>query len=227
MKRKSLILYRCEEGQVRTVFKNRHGRIIFLKLRENNTSYTIAECFYVDRKSRGKYYATPQKLKTKTFNKIKISYVLKSELDSSFCDIEVSEQYEYIGDIAFIDALLAELNRGYKFLIFIGDGKSINGIPERIGTRLKNRIHRGIYLSFSYCGDGKGKVDECCYYDKAYKSRQNVMPQMLSSVFIRYTGEEILKLVNNELNCDFTNIIFIVDGSIDIHTNKTALCGNV
>lgn len=34
-------------------------------------------------------------------------------------------------------------------------------------------------------------------------------------------------MVNYELNCDFTDIIFVIDNSIDVENNKAALCGNI
>ena len=52
------------------------------------------------------------------------------------------------------------------------------------------------------------------------------MPPMLSSIFVEFNKEAIIEMVNRELNCDFTHIIFITDNSIDI-ANKTALCGNL
>lgn len=53
------------------------------------------------------------------------------------------------------------------------------------------------------------------------------MPPMLSSIFVEYNKETIIEIVNRELNCDFSHIVFITDDSVDIEKNMTALCGNL
>lgn len=117
------------------------------------------------------------------------------------------------------------MQRKYNFLILIGEGDLINGIPIVIKTRLKNRIHRSIYIEMQY-QNGKGVITDCYYYDRKYKARKNVIPETLSTVFFEYNRQTILNIINNELNTAFTSIIFVTDGSIDID-NKVALCGNI
>lgn len=103
----------------------------------------------------------------------------------------------------------------------------INGVPEEITTRLKNRIHRSIYLKICHYKGELGVVSDCFYYDRKYKSREKVTPPELSSIFVKYSRDAVIDMVNYELNCDFTDIIFVTDDSIDIENNKTALCGNI
>ena len=117
------------------------------------------------------------------------------------------------------------MQRKYNYLIFIGGGELINGIPSVIKTRFKNRIHRSIYLEMRYC-NGRGVITDCHYYDRKYKERSKVVPEMLSTVFFEYNRQAILNIINNELNTAFTHIIFVTDSSLDIN-NEIALCGNI
>ena len=117
------------------------------------------------------------------------------------------------------------MRRKYNFLIFIGEGEPVNGVPYIIRTRLKNRIHRSIYIEMQY-RDGKGVITDCHYYDRKYKERTKVIPETLTTVFFEYNRQAILNIINNELKVAFTDIIFVTDGSLDID-NKVALCGNI
>lgn len=119
------------------------------------------------------------------------------------------------------------MQSGYKFLIFIGGGITVNGVPSEITTRLKNRLHRSIYLKLCHYKGELGIISDCFYFDRAYKSREKVIPAALTSVFVKYNRDAIIEVVNCELNCDFTDIIFVTDNSIDIENNSTVLCGNI
>lgn len=118
------------------------------------------------------------------------------------------------------------MEKNYNFLIFVGEGNPVNGIPSVIKTRFKNRIHRSIFLEMHYNCNGKGVITDCHYYDRIYKERDRVTPEALSTVFFDYNRQTILNIINNELNTAFTHIIFVTDGSIDID-NKQPLCGNI
>lgn len=84
-----------------------------------------------------------------------------------------------------------------------------------------------------FAGRIKIEVYRCCrsyirykLYDRAYKSREKVIPEMLTSVFFEYSREAVINLVNNELNTAFTDILCISDNSIDIE-NTTPICGHI
>ena len=99
----------------------------------------------------------------------------------------------------------------------------------KLHTRLKNKLHRSIYLELDYYDDdkeGRGVVKQCYYYDRQYRKRMTaVSPPTLVSCFFPYTREGILTLVNQELCCDFTHIL--VTEGIDLDSNTTPLCGAI
>lgn len=151
--------------------------------------------------------------------------VIAFELDRKYFGVEITDKFAALNTTEFIDLQLKTMQRKYNFLIFVGEGELIDGIPSILKTRFKNRIHRGIYLEMQY-RNGKGVITDCHYYDRTYKERSKVIPETLSTVFLEYNRQAILNIINNELNTSFTHIIFVADGSLDID-NKVALCGNI
>lgn len=151
--------------------------------------------------------------------------VIASELDRKYFGVKITDKFADLTKDEFIDLQFKAMQRKYNFLIFVGEGELIDGIPSVIKTRFKNRIHRSIYLEMQY-RNGKGVITDCHYYDRKYKERSKVVPQMLSTVFFEYNRQAILHIVNTELNTVFTHIIFVTDGSLDID-NEVALCGNI
>lgn len=227
MKKKIFLkLYTTGDATYRAIIKTVHSRLIYIELTIHKHVCSISDCFYIDRVRGGEYYAVPHKLITKKFSPDKLLCVISNELDRKYFGIEIVDSYSNLSKNEFIDHKLSEDKQGYKFLIFVGNGHTVNGIPEILQTRFKNMIHRVIYLELHYQSHGLGVVKECYYYDREYKSRNKVMPGSLSSVFFEYSRNGILKLVNNELNTLFTDIIFVTDNSIDINS-PLPLCGNV
>lgn len=225
MKRQNLKLYKLNDNTFRTVIKTRHGRIIYLELSRKSHTMTINHCYYVDRVRGGEYYAAPKKLVTRNFDYDKLLHVAETELDRKYYGTDVVNSLSELTTEEFIQHMLQEMNPYYKFLIFIGEGDLINGIPSVIRTRFKNRIHRAIYLEMR-CMDGKGVITDCYYYDRRYKERNKVIPEALSSVRFEYNRQAILNIVNNELNAAFTDSIFVTDGSLNIE-NALPLCGYI
>ena len=118
------------------------------------------------------------------------------------------------------------LQQKYHFLIMVGEGKNYNELPVHLRTRLKNRLHRSIFVELRYYKDGRGIVDQCYYYDRRYKRQDSkVTPPQLISCFFPYNQEGILNLLNHEICCNFTHMI--VTEGIDIDSNKTPLCGAI
>lgn len=226
MKKQFFELYTTRADTYRAVIKTAHGRLIYIELVIKDHICHISDCHYIDRVRGGEYYAVPHKLITKQCNFDHLLQVVADELDRTYYGIDIIDFYADLPKNKFIDNKLSEYKRGYKFLIFVGNGKVVNGIPELLQTRLKNRIHRSIYLKLHYYGDGLGVVADCYYYDREYKAKDKVIPESLSSVFFEYNRNGILNIVNNELNTEFTDTIFITDNSIDI-SNMLPLCGNV
>ena len=223
MKRQCLQLYLLNNNTFRTIIKTKHGRIIYLEINQQANTMIIKQCYYLDRIRGGEYYAVPKKLVTRSFDYSKMLHVIAAELDRKYYGIDIVDSLSKLSTEEFIQKMLQNMNRGYKFLIFIGEGRLIGGIPTIIRTRFKNRIHRSIYLEMRY-QNGKGVISDCHYYDRYYKERSKVVPGALSSVHFEYSRQAILNIINNELNTAFTDIIFVTDGSLNID-NSFPLCG--
>lgn len=66
-----------------------------------------------------------------------------------------------------------------------GSGDTVNGLPSKLRTRLKNKFHRSIYLELSYYKDGSGVVKQCFYYDRPYlRSDLKVTPPIADKLFL-------------------------------------------
>lgn len=225
MKKQQLILHKTVSGNYRSVIKTKHGRLIYLEIREVKNSLSVINCYYLDRIRGGEYYSSPKKHVTKHFSFNEMLDVIASEMDKQYFGIEITDKFADLTKDEFIDLQLKAMQRKYSFLIFIGEGELVNGIPSVIKTRFKNRMHRSIYLEMQY-RNGKGVITDCHFYDRNYKERSKVIPETLSTVFLAYNRQAILNIINNELNTAFTHIIFVADGSLDID-NEIALCGNI
>ena len=215
----------------RTTFRNQHGRTLFLSLELNGTQCTITDCFYTDR-SRGTVSATPtlarpKRLVTLNFPTAQLLSVIESELDKLFFGVKFCDNSTHGLSLAeYLNQL--ELSHKYRFLIMAGSGNIINDLPENLRTRLKNRLHRSIYLELCKYNDELGVVKQCHYYDRIY-ARQDIKiaPPMLVSCFFPFTREGIITLVNNEICCNFTHII-VTNGTEGIDLDDpTPLCGSI
>lgn len=215
----------------RTIFKTKHGRIVYLELAIDNAACTITKCFYIDRNQRKtlakRYSSKPQKLQTFQFKADNLLSVIESELDKKFYGVEFIQTAHTALPLEEYLQKKSECGpRKYRFLIMIGEGKLYNGLPVRLRTRLKNQIHRSVYVELAYYKDGKGVVKQCCYYDRKYKRQGiKVTPSLLTSCFFPYTHDGIINLLNYEICCDFTHMI--VTGGIDLDADDTPLCGAV
>ena len=165
------------------------------------------------------------KLQTFRFPAGDLLAVIEAELDKKFYGVEFI-QTENAG-LSLEDYLRIKsdgTNKKYNFLIMVGDGGSYNGLPVLLRTRLKNKLHRAIYVELEYYKDGNGVVKKCHYYDRRYKRQDiKITPRQLISCFFPYNHEGILNLLNHELCCDFTHII--ITSEIDLDSNTMPLCG--
>ena len=173
MKKQQLILHKADSGHYRTVIKTKHGRLIYLEISEDNNSLSVINCYYLDRIRGGECYASPQKFITRAFSYNEMLDVIATELDRKYFDVEITDKFAALNTTEFIDLQLKTMQRKYNFLIFVGEGELIDGIPSILKTRFKNRIHRGLFLEMQYI-NGKGVITDCHYYDRNYKERSKV-----------------------------------------------------
>lgn len=225
MHQQNLQLYQSKDG-FRTVFKTKHGRLIYLQLHIIDQTVTVEKCLYLDRFRKGSYYAVPQKLTTMQCRENELLSVVATQLDRIYFGIEIIDLLSELSMDDFIQYKLHEMRCGYKFLLFVGSGEAVNGLPVKLQTRLANRLHRRIYLEINYHHDAVGVVSDCHYYDRTYRQRTRVIPQMLTTVFVPFERNSILQMVNRELDCDFTDLV-VIDNTIDFEGNSYALCGNI
>ena len=233
MEKSVLKLERSTEGgsTFRTIFKTRHGRVVFLSAQLHDSYCTIQNCFYLDRNQGragpARYSARPKMLRTIQFPAEQLLSVIEAELDKKFYGVTYTkDENTGLSLDAYIQKKAEQENRKYRFLIMVGEGERHNDLPICLRTRLKNKLHRSIYVELAYYKEGQGVVKQCCYYDRQYKQQEHqVIPPMLISCFFPYTKQGILTLLNYEICCDFTHIL-VTDG-IDLDSNHTPLCGAV
>lgn len=102
-----------------------------------------------------RYSARPQMLRTIKFPAEQLLSVIEAELDKKFYGVTYTQDEntglpldEYIGKKA------EQENRKYRFLIMVGEGVCHNDLPARLRTRLKNKLHRSIYVELVYYKEG-------------------------------------------------------------------------
>lgn len=215
----------------RTTLKTRHGRTLFLSLEVNGLACSITDCFYTDRnqgrEGAARYKARPKKLRTLQFPVEDLLTVIEAELDKKFYGVEFVETGQASLSLdEYLDFKAGSSNKKYRFLIMVGDGDNGSGLPARLRTRLKTKLHRSVYVELAYYKDGKGVVQQCYYYDREYRRHGiKITPPMLISCFFPYTKQGILDLLNHEICCDFTHML--VTGGLDLDSNTAPLCGAV
>lgn len=219
------------KDSLRTIFKTQHGRTLYFAVEINGTTCTISDCFYTDRnqgkKEPDRYRAKPQKLKTFQFHINELLNVIETELDKKFHDVEIiTTDNAALPLDEYLKVKTGNSHSKYHFLIMIGSGDTHNGLPVCLRTRLKNKLHRSIFIELLYYQGDNGVVNQCYYYDRKYKRQDiKITPPLLTSCFFPYTQEGILNLLNHEICCDFTHMI--VTNGIDLDSNTTPLCGAV
>lgn len=134
-----------------------------------------------------------------------------------------------------------------KTLIFEGAGweeaesSILSGVGNcRIRTRIKNNIGRVIYLEMGGFEVSKNEkremyknlnfashVNHCFYNDAKWDTRSNHsagLRHIEHTATFEYNKENVLKFVNENLNCSFDNIEVINDNSVRVHDTKEPLC---
>ena len=218
MKRSILKFDKVSENTYHTIIKNNHGRKIYLKINRIGETITIIDCFYIDRPMRNGRKAIPQKWTTVKCNYSSLIDVLAVELDKHCYGIEFSETETNISAEEYI-SLYLQNRKKYRFLILV----ECNAILK---TRLKNRVHRTIYLEIKQNGY-RGLIENCHYCDRRYKcNNQLITPFGLKSIYFDYSTEKVLEIINGELNCDFTDVIITHD-TFGFDESNIPICGSI
>jgi len=134
-----------------------------------------------------------------------------------------------------------------KTLIFEGAGwadadtsKATDVGNCRIRTRLRNNSGRVIYLEMGCCHFENPKFapeyakglnyathfDHLFYSDSNWDNRRNFSRELqpLANIHFEYNKDNILKFVNEKLNCSFDNIVIYNNGEVRVHNSEEPLC---
>jgi hypothetical protein len=160
----------------------------------------------------------PLKQKTKHCHYENLLDVLEKELDKKFYGVEFVDNEDVFSTDEYIENTLSTKNK-HKFLIFV----EYNNILK---TRFKNRTHRTIYLEIKTDVDN-ALVSSCYYCDRVYKrDKSMITPAGLTSVYFEYSLDAILEIVNEELNCDFTDVI-VTNDTFGFDKTELPICGSI
>ncbi|NLM60299.1 MAG: hypothetical protein GX194_14550 [Clostridium sp.] len=134
-----------------------------------------------------------------------------------------------------------------KTLIFEGVGwadadtsKATDVTNCRIRTRLRNNSGRVIYLEMGCCHFDNPKhapayaknlnyathIDHLFYCDSKWDDRRNFSRELqpLTNIHFEYNKENILKFVNEKLNCSFDDMIVYNNNEVRVHDTIEPLC---
>ena len=218
MKKSILKFDKVSENTYQTVFRNNHGRKIYLCVNRIGETITISDCFYIDRPLRNGKRAIPQKFTTVKCNYNDLINVFDIELDKRFYELKFSEKETDKSAEEYISCYMQN-SKKYKFLILVEHGGFLK-------TRLKNSVHRTIYLEIKQNAD-RGLIQTCHYCDRCYKrNNQLVTPFELKTIYFDYSIEKVLEIINNELNCDFTDVIITKD-TFNFEKSDIPICGSI
>lgn len=206
-KRSVLELYKNYNNEFHSVFKNNHGRLIYLALAIKDDKCTISNCYYLDRS----LYSVPKKAVTKKCALNELLNIIKNELDKDFVDIDfcntLLSEKQLIG---------AELNKEkYNILIFLKDGNVLR-------TIFKNKFRRNIFLEITL-GVDESLISKCRYCDKRGKNA-NITPYGLKTIYFESGINNILSIVNTELEGGFTDILITAESTIKL---DRPICGSI
>ena len=207
MKRSVLNLYRNNENDLHAIFKNNHGRLIYLAIAINDNVCIIKECHYLDRST----YSVPKKAVTKTFAKDDLLQVIRTELDKDFI------VFEYWDTILSKEQLIALefKNKKPNILILLKDGNVLK-------TIFKNKFHRAIFLEITLL-DSQALISKCFYCDERAKGKQ-IVPYGLKTIHFESALNNTLDIMNNELEGGFTEILISAESTLKL---DRPFCGSI
>ena len=232
MKKYNLVLSVCNKTNIyRTIIKTRHARLIYLEVNQEHGQFVVQKCFYIDRnqgkKGDARYAAVPKKLIRRVFPEEQLLDVVADSLDRRYYGLEYIQNplTMQLSMDEYIQHWREEREKKYKFLILVSGSEQMEGdLPCILKTKLKTKLHRSVYLELHF-RDGRGIVKACRYMDRPYKrSGLVVTPFSLFDCYFPYTREGILKLVNEQLICDFNHILVTTENDLKL-SGTQAICG--
>ncbi len=208
MQKSILELNTMGDNRYQAVFKNNHGRHIYLQVSIEDNSCCIAKCFYIDRRNRPE----PTLLETRDLSLDNLLSVVEKELDKSF------DSYRFnTPSVKTMEAFIETTLRKEKdnVLIMLKDGNILK-------TIFKNRYRRAIFIEIDISGE-KALVKTCRYCD-ARANGTKMTPRNLTTIYFVLSLENILDVINNELEGGFTDIVVTEEHTI---TLDHVICGAI
>lgn len=206
-KRSVLELYKNYNNEFHSVFKNNHGRLIYLALAIKDDKCTISNCYYLDRS----LYFVPKKAVTKNCLITDLLDVIRNELDKDFADIDYCNIF--LSKKQLINRTLG--HQKYNILIMLKEGNVLK-------TIFKNKFRRSIYLEIS-TGVDKSLISKCRYCDKRGE-KADITPYGLKTIYFESGIDNILSIVNTELEGGFTDILITAENTIEL---DRPICGSI
>lgn len=205
----NLIFKRSDKGYYHTIFKNQHGRQIYMSVILVDGWITIKECFYLDRVDRPE----PKRLATSICKLSSLLDVIKNELDKSFKAIQFDDSIVVSKD-TLISTFLEE--RKKKILIMLADG-------DVLRTVFKSKYRREIYLEITLSND-IATITQCYYVDKRANGKK-IIPHGLITVRFHWGLQKLLETVNNELEGGFSGVL--ISSPHHTITLDRPICGSI
>ena len=203
-----LELHKTDDGMYQSVFKNNHGRRIYISLYINKNDCKIIDCFYIDRTSR----PAPNKFETHKLVIDELLTVIASELDKVFSSYTIVESPKISAENFIAQAMHKEK---YNILLMLKDGDTLK-------TIFKNRFRREIFLEIDLSGP-KALIKKCKYCDIRGEDVITT-PYNLTTIYFHYDFEALLKIVNNELEGGFTDVMVSEHNTIVL---DRPICGSI
>ena len=191
----NLTLLKNDKNSYHAVFRNDHGRVIFLSVILLGGYITLKECFYLDREHRPE----PKKLTTSICPASSLLDVIRNELDNKSLKSVRFDDSVVVSKETLIATHLAE--RKPKILIMLSDESG-----RVIRTVFKSKHRRAIYLEIGVDAENIATIKQCYYVDKRARGKK-IPPQGLITVRFEFSLKNLLDVINKELEAGFNGAI--------------------
>ena len=205
MKTSVLKFIKNENGGWHAAFKTNHARKIYLALSVSGDTFTIEECYYLDRSTKKR----PKALTFEPFGRGELADKIARELDKSFSKIRFLEN-QILTEDELISSYLSDEKK--KILLMLKEENVLR-------TVFKNKYHRAIYFEVTRtCG--RALISDCHYAD----TRSGEVPQGLTTIYFPFSMERLLAVVNTELEGGFTDMAVSEEHTLVL---DRPICGSI